>query len=169
MARRTEYRKEFPFPAEKVYEALATRQYWEDRLTAVGGTNARVVAFETNDGGISVELEQTIPRSKLPSVAHTVIKHDMVIQRRESWSALDGAASSASGELFAAMPGGPGDVKGTRKLAADGSGSIIEATVESRVSVPIVGGKLEKVVLQNLVRLYEKEDSFTEEWIGKHL
>ncbi|MBB3037501.1 DUF2505 domain-containing protein [Hoyosella altamirensis] len=166
MARRTEYHKEFPFPAEKVFTAIATKQYWEDRLAAVGGTNARVTSFSADDSGITVELEQFIPRSKLPSVAQTVIKNDMVIERKESWTKFDG---TSTGELFATMKGGPGNVKGTRTLKADGDRSVVDATVEGRVSVPIVGGKLEKLVLQSLVDLYEKEDKFTADWIEKNL
>lgn len=166
MGRRTEYRKEFSFPVEKVYKALATQQYWEDRVAAVGGENARLVSFDAGESGISVELQQFIARSKLPSVAHAVVKHDMVIDRKERWSAL---GETVSGDFTATMKGGPGDVKGTRTLAPKDAGSAIDVTAECRVNFPIVGGKLEKLVLQSLVNLYENEDKFTDDWIGKNL
>ncbi|MBN4928400.1 DUF2505 domain-containing protein [Hoyosella rhizosphaerae] len=166
MARRTEYKKELSCTAEQVYKALSSRQYWDDRIADIGGTNASVVSFNASDNGIEVELQQFIKREKLPSVAQAVIKNDMTIIRKDTWGPFNG---SATGDFFGTMKGGPGDIKGPRTITASGDGCVISATVEARVSVPIVGGKLEKLLLQNVESLFSDEDDYTAKWVAKNL
>ncbi len=166
MARRTEYAKELPCTAEQVYEALSSRQYWDDRIAEIGGTNSSLVGFEASDSGVEVEYQQFISRSKLPSIAQTVIKNDMIIIRKETWAQADG---SVSGTFHGEMKGGPGSVSGPRAIRPNGNGCVIESTIEARVSFPIVGGKLEKLLLPSVENLLDGEDDYTAKWIAKNL
>ena len=55
------------------------------------------------------------------------------------------------------MPGKPGDITGTRTLAADGHGTHEVYSVTAKVGLPLVGGKLEDLILQIFKKGVERE------------
>ena len=69
--------------------------------------------FDVNDDGIDIVLHHILPRSDLPEIAQTVMKKDMVITRKESYSP---SASATTGTYEASIPAGPGSLTGTMKL-----------------------------------------------------
>lgn len=159
MARRIEHHTTSPHSAEKVFGAMVDETYLRDRLAAIGGTNAELVSFSSSDGKASYELKQGVPAEHLPSMAKSLLGGDLVIKRVESWAA-------GAGTVEVTLSGVPGRLDGGFTVTDNGSGSKVTLTGEVKVSIPLMGGKLEKVIAEQVVVLLDKESEFTSEWLA---
>ncbi|MGW6935144.1 DUF2505 domain-containing protein [Lentzea sp. NPDC054927] len=159
MARRIEHHTTSPHSAEKVFGAMVDETYLRDRLAAIGGTNAELVTFTSVDGKTSYQLKQGVPAEHLPSVAKSLLGGDLVIQRVENWAA-------GAGTVEVTLVGVPGRLDGSFTVTDNGSGSKLTLAGEVKVSIPLVGGKLEKVIAEQVAVLLDKESEFTSEWLA---
>jgi hypothetical protein len=159
MARRIEHHTTSPHSAEKVFDALVDETYLRDRLAEIGGTNAELVMFTTTAVRTSYQLRQGVPAEHLPSMAKSLLGGDLVIQRIENWAALAGTVEVTLG-------GVPGRLDGAFTITDNGSGSKLTLTGEVKVSIPLMGGKLEKLIAEQVAVLLDKESEFTSEWLA---
>jgi hypothetical protein len=159
MARRIEHHTTSPHSAEKVFGAMVDETYLRDRLAAIGGTNAELVSFSSSDGKASYELKQGVPAEHLPSMAKSLLGGDLVIKRVESWAA-------GAGTVEVTLSGVPGRLDGGFTVTGNGSGSKVTLTGEIKVSIPLMGGKLEKVIAEQVAVLLDRESEFTSEWLA---
>lgn len=159
MARRIEHHTTSAFPAEKVFAALVDETYLRDRLAAIGGKDAELVTYSSVDGKTSYQLKQGVPAEHLPSVAKSLLGGDLVIQRVENWAAGAGTAEVT-------LNGVPGRLDGAFTITEHGTGSKLTLTGEVKVSIPLMGGKLEKMVAEQVAVLLDKESEFTSEWLA---
>ncbi|TQF68559.1 DUF2505 domain-containing protein [Rhodococcus spelaei] len=165
MARRIDYSARYTHPTEKVYAALTNRDYWEARMIELRKfSDNHVESFEVNDAGIDLVFHHIIPRNSLPDIAQTVMKKDMVITRKEHYSAF---GEPVSGTYEASIPAGPGSLSGTMSLFTTDTGSTLRTSSEAKVFIPFVGGKLEQLMLVNLVDLFRTEAQVTADWLAK--
>lgn len=166
MARRLDYSARYPLHTSKeVYEALTTRAYWEARIEEMRKYTPEneVISHEVTDSGIDVVLHHTLPREMLPEIAQTVMRKDMIITRKESWGPFDG--QQAEGKFSASIPAGPGSLGGTIKLFPTETGSTVRFSSEAKVFIPMVGPRLEQLMLVNLVDLFRAEAEETVRWL----
>lgn len=165
MARRMNYSARYEYSPQQVYQAFANRDYWEARIEEMRKhSENRVESFEATDDGIDIVLHHIIPRSELPDIAQTVIKKDMVITRKEKYGPF-GEQVDATYE--ASIPAGPGSLSGTMALFGTDTGCTFRTTSEAKVYLPFVGGKLEQLMLVNLVDLFRAEAGITQEWLNQ--
>ncbi|MEV0676622.1 DUF2505 domain-containing protein [Actinosynnema sp. NPDC050436] len=163
MARRIEHLTTFPRPASEVYAALVDEGYLRDRLAVLGGTDAALVAFTETGGTTSYQLKQGVPADKLPPVARGVLGGDLVIDRAEAWT-----EAGRAGTVEVTLKGVPGRLDGTFTLAdAAGGGSELTLAGQVKVSIPLMGGKLEGLITEQVGLLLDKEAEFTAEWLAR--
>lgn len=170
MARRLSYSARFAQPVEKLYEAQRTRQYWDDMMAGFQmiSPHCEVAEFESDDhNGMRVMLKQTIGRDQLPPLAQTVLMKDMVITRVESFGPFD--PTSTTGDYTASIPAGPGSLHGKQELFPTETGCTIRKTTEVKVFIPFVAGKLEQLMLVNLVDLFRAEAAYADDWVKKNM
>ncbi|MFC9787395.1 DUF2505 domain-containing protein [Rhodococcus sp. NPDC127528] len=165
MARRIDYSARYTHSAEKVYAALTNRDYWEARMIELRKfSDNHVESFEINDSGIDLVFHHIIPRNTLPDIAQTVMKKDMVITRKEHYSPF---GEPVAGTYEASIPAGPGSLSGTMSLFTTDTGSTLRTSSEAKVFIPFVGGKLEQLMLVNLVDLFRTEAQVTADWLAQ--
>ena len=92
-------------------------------------------------------------------MAKSLLGGDLVIKRVESWAA-------GAGTVEVTLSGVPGRLDGGFTVTDNGSGSKVTLTGEVKVSIPLMGGKLEKVIAEQVVVLLDKESEFTSEWLA---
>ncbi|MGB3772610.1 MAG: DUF2505 domain-containing protein [Rhodococcus sp. (in: high G+C Gram-positive bacteria)] len=166
MARRMNYSARLPFTTEQVYGALTTRSYWDAIVEELRKySENEMTTFEVSADGIDVVMRHVIPRDTLPDIAQTVMKKDMVITRNIHHGAFD---EKTVGKYDASIPAGPGSLTGTTELFATETGSTLRTTSEAKVYLPFVGGKLEQLMLVNLVDLWRGEGEVTHDWLTKN-
>jgi uncharacterized protein DUF2505 len=160
MASRLALRHRYPVPPERIRQVLTDRQYLRDKLRAVGGSRAELVSWEQDERGVTVVLHQAVPDDALPSFLRSVLPGDLTIRRTETWT-------NSGGSVHAVVDGAPGTVTGTMRLEPDPAGCVLGAQLTAEVGLPLVGGKVEKVITDSVGRLMEVEYRFTLEWLRK--
>ncbi|GAA3027466.1 DUF2505 domain-containing protein [Gordonia defluvii] len=170
MARRLSYSARFPHSADKLYQAQMQRQYWDDMMAGFQmiSPHCEVADFVSDPTvGMRVVLKQTIGRDQLPPIAQTVMMKDMIITREESFGVFHPEDVTA-GTYNASIPAGPGSLTGVQELFSTDTGCTIRKTTEVKVFVPFINGKLEQVMLVNLVDLFRAEAEYAKDWIDKN-
>ena len=169
MARRLSYSARYSHPGEQLYEAQSTKQYWDDMMAGFQmiSPHCEVEDFRSDETGLRVVLKQTIGRDQLPALAQTVLMKDMVITREESFGPFD--PDNTKGDYTASIPAGPGSLNGWQELFPTETGCTIRKTTEVKVFIPFVNGKLEQLMLVNLVDLFRAEAEYAADWVKKNL
>lgn len=170
MALRIEHHSTSEWPAVRVYEALADIDYLRERLQELGGANTELVEHESTDSGLRFEVRQGVPVDALPMAARTFIGGDLIIDRSESWRRAE--ENHYTGEIAAEMAGVPCTITGSMWLRdlldqAEEPEARSEFVVDGqvRVNIPLLGGKLESLVVDQLRQLLAAEVLFTADWL----
>jgi hypothetical protein len=168
MPRSFDLSAEYKGSVEEVHRAFSETDYWLARLADSGVDDAKLESMRVSDGTIEVVTLQVVRSHNLPGLITQLHRGDLCIRREEDWSPItDGiATASIAGSILDA----PVNLSGIAVLSPTaGSGSArVEFQVSVQVRIPIVGGKLEKLIGGVLTSLVEDEQRFTTTWIANH-
>lgn len=164
MPTRFEHRASFTSPAATVYATLVDRVFLEARLAALGGKGAAVVEYTGSGDEVSYRLRQGLDAERLPGAVRAILKGDLVVERAERWT-LDGGTHAATGS--ATISGVPGEIKNRSRVEAAGDGCALVITAEVKVSIPLIGGKFESVIAEQVGKLLAAESEFTGKWLAE--
>ena len=131
-------------------EKVCDAQHALSRTVSITGT--------TRSGTVAIDYSQEA--TGIPSFARKIVGDTIDIVQRERWT--DDRAA-----LEITIPGKPGDMKGTVTLAESGGTTTERVTVDIRVNVPLLGGKLEKLIEEILRKALRKENQVGREWLGR--
>lgn len=165
MATSLEHRSAFPTPAGKVHSTLVDEAFLRARLRAIGGKGAALLDHKRSGDEVAFTLRQGVDAARLPSAARSLLRGDLIVEREERWRP-DGDRYAATTKVT--INGVPGDLRGQSRLGDQRDGSLLVVRAEVRVSIPLVGGKLEKVVAEQVTKLLTIESEFTEKWLVEH-
>lgn len=151
-------RHQYPVSPQRLHEVLADRSYYEAKLHAVGGPQAELVSWQQDERGVSIVLHQAVPGDAMPSFLRSLLPGDLRIRRTEIWR-------GASGSVEAVVDGAPGTITGVMRLEPAPDGCVLGAELTAEVPLPLIGGKVEKIVTDNIASLMELEYQFTLSWL----
>ncbi|MBP2339558.1 DUF2505 domain-containing protein [Saccharothrix coeruleofusca] len=163
MARRIEHLTTSSWPARDVFAALVDEDYLRERLEVLGGKDAALEAYTSAGGTTSYQLRQGLSAEQLPSMARGVLGGDLVIHRAEAWT-----EAGRTGTAEVTIDGVPGRLDGTLTVADRGEGCALTLTGQIKVSIPLVGGKIEAMIAEQVVKLLDRENEFTSAWLARH-
>ena len=164
MPRSFDMAAEYEGSVEQVHTALRDQEYWLERLADSGADKATLDAMTTDgDGGIRVKTTQVLRRDRLPGVVTQFHPGDLSIVREEAWTRIDDGKATAT--VTGVIPGAPVSLTGTAVLAPSGGGSRLQFTAAVEVRIPLVGGKIENFIGNQLVDLLIAEQRFTTAWL----
>ncbi|MGI9003255.1 MAG: DUF2505 domain-containing protein [Pseudonocardia sp.] len=167
MARSIDYRSTSPFPADEVYATMVDPEYLRARLSAMGGPGADLLEHTADEQGARYRLKHGVSARNLPPIATSMVRGDLVIERTESLTR--DASGQYSGKVAVAIRGMPASAVGRMRLAdQDGSGSEFAVRANVTVKVPLIGGKIEDVVADQVRNLLAAEMAFTLQWIEQN-
>nr|CEL14969.1 hypothetical protein [Kibdelosporangium sp. MJ126-NF4]CTQ93438.1 hypothetical protein [Kibdelosporangium sp. MJ126-NF4] len=155
-----EHRARFATSADSVYAAVVDPAFLTDRLDALGGNNASVIDRTESAQATTLRVRQGLAAEHLPSAVRAVLKGDLVVDRTETWRA------DKTGTVKATVQGVPGEINGTMRLSDVDGGSEWLTSLEVRVSIPLIGGKIEKTIGDQVTKLLANEAVFTEKWLA---
>ncbi|MGX7824127.1 DUF2505 domain-containing protein [Actinokineospora sp. 24-640] len=161
MASRIEHHAALDAPASRVRAALVSREYLQERLAAIGGPGAALVDLTTAGETVTYRLRQMVPAEHLPSVARSVLRGDLVVDRTETWT------TAFTGTTSAQVSGVPGEITGAHTLTDTDTGCLWRTEGTARVKIPLIGGKIETVIAEQVIRLLATEAAFTAEWLTR--
>jgi hypothetical protein len=165
MARRIDYSARYHYTIDQVYSALSSREYWEEIAEEMRKYSPNhLESFKADESGIALEFHHILPREMLPEVAQMVMRKDMVITRKQTYTPF---GPEVTGTFEASIPAGPGSLTGTMRLFSTEAGSTLRSSPEAKVFIPGFGPKLEQMMLVNLVDLFRGEAEVTERWLDR--
>lgn len=149
----------YPAAPSAVMAKFADREFLDGRLRAGGGLEPSVTELTgTPADGLRIATQQSIPASALPSMVASFIPGDPVTVRTETWRA-DGEGYVADFDVV--IKGAPASLKGTMTLAAAGAGSTLTVDGSATVPIPLFGGKVEGVIVEQVEKLLLAEEKYT--------
>ena len=162
MATRFTHNARIEAPIETVFNALREEAFWHDRISAVGTSKDTLDAFDLTDASITVTTTQHIPDDDIPDIARKVIPGQLVVVRTNVISGFDGERFLGNAKADAA--GGLGRIEGGSEAVASDGVAVENVSGSVKVSVPLMGGKLEKLVVDHLRRLLIAEYEQLNRW-----
>ncbi|MPY98584.1 MAG: DUF2505 family protein [Actinophytocola sp.] len=164
MPSRIEHSTTFPYPFDQVLAAFTSESALRQRLDDIGGKDAELLSHEKSASTISYRMRQGIPGEKLPSVVSKVHSGDLHVERDQQWQV---AGETASGTATANVTGVPGAITARSELTPQGGGTALRITGEVKVNVPLIGGKIERTIAENVGQLLDRESQHVAETLGK--
>ena len=160
MTQHVTHRLTYDAPAAEVYRMLTTASFREQV-----GARMRVLSVEasvTEDAAATVvRIAQVQPAKGLPSFATRIVGDTIEIDQVERWT------SDRHADVELVIPGKPGRISGTARLEeADGTTTeVVELDV--KVGIPLVGGRLEGLVADMLVKALEAENATGRDYLSR--
>ncbi|WP_457110003.1 DUF2505 domain-containing protein [Marmoricola sp. URHA0025 HA25] len=145
-------------PPADVLAMLADPLFWDRVAEATGAlSSTATVGLEGTATRIVVDQQQVV--AGVPSFAKKFVGDSTRAITTQVWQ---GNAASVQVDT----PGKPTSMSGTATLAENGTGSTLTYDLEVKASVPLIGGKLEKLVVELTTDGYDKEQAVGAAWLA---
>lgn len=165
MARSFDMVAEYLGSVAQVHRAFCSKDYWLDRLAEARTDVATLDSFaDDGRGGTDITTTQTVRAAGLPPIVTQFHLGDLSLVREEHWGPL--ADGRAVGTVRSRVPGAPATITGKGILTATENGARLNFSANVDVRIPLIGGKLESMLGQQLKYLIELEQKFTTAWIA---
>lgn len=155
MAKRISHDLTYDAPIEDVRAMLLDEEF---RRTVA--TEQRALRSTVDIQGTKVHLETIQPAAGIPSFAKKFVGDEIVIDQRETWT-------GDQADVHVTIPGKPGDMKGTATLKSVDGGTVETVDLEIKVSIPLVGGKIEGLIGDLLVKALKAENRAGRAWLAR--
>jgi hypothetical protein len=165
MPRPIRYQSRYSCSAADLFATLVDRTYLEARLDRIGGNNAVLLELASDAETAKYTLRQGVNHEYLPAPVQKILRGDLVIERSETWRLA--APGRYEGTVNARVKDAPGSIGGALRLTGAGTGSELSIDGQAKVDVPLIGGKIESAIAEQVVRLMEREARFTAEWLAR--
>lgn len=165
MATRFTHSARINAPVEIVFSSYGEEAFWLDRLATVGTAEDTLDDLVVADDAITVTLTQHIADEDIPDVARKVLPGQLVIVRNITFTDFDGERYLSSSRADAA--GGLARIEGGTEAVSAGDAAVESLTGQVKVSVPLLGGKLEKLVVSHLDGAFEAEYRHLNHWVAR--
>jgi hypothetical protein len=157
-----EFRHEMTYDAAlaEVSAMLDDPAYRDEVLRATGAVTG---TFEiTTDGELTTAVvDQVQPTAGLPTFATKLVGSEVTIVQREEWSSAEYA------DLHVTIPGKPGQMVGSISLVEDGGTTTETVEGEITVHLPLVGGKVEKLIADMLRKALRAEEEVARDYLSR--
>lgn len=131
-------------------DAVATYQHaLRSRTSVTPSGQGRTIVYEYVHG-----------TDRVPGFARKFVGDEIQIVQRETWASADRA------EFLVEIPGKPGAMTGSGRLAQVGDAVVetVELTVTAKI--PLVGGKIENLIAGLLVKAFRAENKVGVKWLA---
>lgn len=156
MSSKFEHSVSYPFSVSTLWSLISTEQYWRDLLEATNAGHGSLESFSIVGDEVSVETKQGVGAENLPSVVTAVRPGDLEIPR-SSLFRLEG--DTIKGAMNASVTGAPAKIFGD--IVISGDSAVARYSGEADVSIPFVGGKIERAVVEQVSALLDAERDAT--------
>jgi hypothetical protein len=148
----------FDASVDDVRAMVLAPAYWDTVAQATGALSSKTTLTES---GSSVELV-TDEQQKVVGVPGFAKK--FVGESTRSIKTLRWTGDNAS--FVVETPGKPTSLSGTASITAAGSSTTLRYDLDVKASVPLIGGKLEKLVADLTVEGFDKEHAAGVAWLA---
>jgi hypothetical protein len=160
MTTRIDHKLTYPGPLADVAAMLADPAFREE-VCAHQRVLRHSVKVSGRGAGMEVVVERVHSADGLPSVARKLVGDEIDIVQVERWTDVDAA------DITVTIPGRPGEMSGHITLAEDGGSTVESVTLEVRVGIPLVGGRIESLVADLMVAALKAENKVGRDYLSR--
>lgn len=142
---------------DEVRAMLREPAYW-DKVAAATGARSSTTTVD----GDTVTTDELQEVAGVPSFAKKIVGDSTQAVKTMAWN---GDSAPYRAAFSVDTPGKPTSITGTVSLAAAGGGTTMTYALEVKASVPLVGGKLEKLVAELTDAGFDKEFAVGQAWL----
>lgn len=154
-----------PYPPDVVMRAMATTRFHLDKIKGLGAFSCELL--EEGDDGPKhfVRIRRRMPnRPAVPGAIAKLMPADVVLHHRDEWN-----SASRAGDIDVQVEGTPVRMRATAMVVPAAGGSEQCFDWEIKASVPLLGGTLEKFVVQDLDRTVVDESRIVRELLKAYV
>ena len=148
----------FDADVETVYRKLSDQEFMARKYADQGATDIVVDSDRRDDGPTIVSRRKVT--IDLPGFAKKVMAPTNTVVQTDEWAPADDAGRRVC-RYKVEVQGVPSRIDGTVTLSPDGDGTREDVVADVKVSIPLLGGKLEKFAVESGVKTIEQEAAFT--------
>lgn len=111
--------------------------------------------------GTEVVIDQVQSATGIPSFAKKLVGDEIQIVQKEIWT------DAERGDIYVTIPGKPGDMQGTVRLEEKGGRTVETVNLEIKVGIPLVGGKIEGLVADLLLKALRTENKVGADYLSR--
>ena len=160
MAKRLEHQLTYDAPMADVAEMLADPSFREE-VCDFQGVKRAMVTIDSDDNGMEVTIDQVQAAHGIPSFAKKFVGDEINIVQQESW------ASPTEGDIKVTIPGKPGEMTGTARLAESGGVTTESVEMTVKVNIPLVGGRIESLIADMLLKALKAENKVGRDYLSR--
>jgi Protein of unknown function (DUF2505) len=142
-----------------VGEMLMEPAFREQVCDAVGCLR-KDVTIGPDGGGMKVVVDMVQATHGVPGYAKRFVGDEINIVQTEQWSDIE------TGTVEVTIPGKPGQMSGTIRLRESGGTTTETVDMNIRVSIPLVGGRIESLVADMLRKSLEAENGVGRKYLA---
>ena len=146
-------------PPADVFAMLSDPAFREKVATAQEVVSVTITLTPRGEG-FDLVSDQVQNTSGLPTIAKKITGETTQAVITESW------ADARGGSLEITAPGKPTSAKGTITLLETGSGTSEVVELDVKVKVPLIGGKLESLMVDTIREGIEVEQTVGAAWLA---
>jgi Protein of unknown function (DUF2505) len=159
MSRQFDYHAASEFPADRVFATMVDADALRARLAELGGRNAALLEHQASADGARFRVRHGLNTDDLPPSIRGFVPENFVIDRLETWTRPGEGRYDGTADV--AVPGTPASAIGRMKLVDTAGGSTLHVSTDITVRVPLLGGRIESSVGEQITSLLALETDFT--------
>lgn len=149
-------------PAAAVFAMFTNEEFLLAKFAATGALDYSVLENSpTPDGGHRVSTRRTVV-AEIPGFAKRILNPKNTLTQIEDW------ASPLGGEWRVETKGVPVTTGGNSHIESTADGCVQHIDGRIKVSVPLIGGRLEKFIFAEAKKTMDAEHTFGQQWLADH-
>ena len=133
---------------------------FRERVCDAQGAVRRSVTVSPEGGGMQVVVDQVQPAEGIPGFARKFVGDEINLVQTEQWSDME------TGRVEVVIPGKPGQMTGTITLRESGGTTTETISMQIKVGIPLVGGKIEALIADLLRKALRAENAVGREHLA---
>lgn len=160
MAKQISHQMTYQASLADVAAMLTTPAFRREVCERQGNIRSEVTVVPEGSG-TQITIEQVRAAEGIPSFAKKFVGEEIHIVQTERWSTDDAA------DVTLTIPGKPGDMTGTTRLTDSGGTTTETVELTVKVGIPLVGGKIEGLIADLLLKALKTENAVGREWLAR--
>ena len=157
-AMRLRHELAYDAPPADVLAMVTDPLFWDEVGKATGALSSQAtVGTEGATTRVVIDQEQRV--AGVPSFAKKFVGDSTRAITTQTWQ-------GNTATYVVETPGKPTSISGTATIAENGAGSTLTYDLDVKASVPLVGGKLEKLVVELTTEGFDKEQGVGAAWLA---
>ncbi|KQY56463.1 MULTISPECIES: DUF2505 domain-containing protein [unclassified Nocardioides] len=153
---------ELTYPGATVEQvvAMVSDPAFREAVADYQGVVRRTVTVSGEVPAKKIEVEIVHGTDRVPSFAKKFVGDEIPIVQVEKWT------SDTAADVEVTIPGKPGDMKGTARIEQRGDDVVETLDLAVQVKIPLVGGKVEDLIVGLLAKGFKAENKVGVKWLA---